>query len=174
MNEPLHIAMALAMDRQRLIGANGALPWRIPGELAHFKSVTLGKPIVMGRATFDSIGHALPGRPNIVVTRDADWRADGVQVAHSLEQALDVGRAQATTLGADEVVVIGGAALCREAMPLTTRFHLTLIDADYEGDTWLDAFDWQDWIERSRESPDPATTGGVPIHFLELERRVPA
>ena len=168
-NEPV-IAMALAMDRDRLIGRDGAMPWHIPGELAHFKAVTLGKPILMGRKTFASIGKALPGRPNIVITRDADWSHEGVDVAHSLDQALTLGRRRADELGTDELVIIGGAAICREAMPVTSRFYLTLIDALYEGDTWLDAFDWSHWRELSRVSPDPATTGGVRIHYVELER----
>lgn len=165
-----NVAMALAMDRNRLIGREGELPWHIPGELAHFKAVTMGKPIVMGRKTFGSIGRALPGRPNLVVTRDATWGADGVTVVHSLEEALTTGRSLARERGADEIVVIGGAALCRDAMPLTTRFHLTLVDAEYEGDTWLESFEWEEWRELSRESPDPAVTGGVPVHYLELER----
>jgi len=164
------IAMALAMDRNRLIGANGALPWHIPGELAHFKAVTMGKPIIMGRRTFESIGRALPGRANLVVTRDAGWRHEGTSAHTSLESALQHGRRQAVASEVDEVVVIGGAQLCREAMPRVTRFHLTLVGAEFEGDTWLDAFEWAHWRERSRRSPDPAETGGTPVHYLELER----
>ena len=164
------LALALAMDRNRLIGANGALPWRIPGELAHFKRVTMGKPIVMGRKTFESIGRPLPGRPNLVVSRDARWRAEGVTAFASLEAALEAGRRESIASGVDELVVIGGAALCRDAMPLAQRFHLTLVDAEFEGDTWLDTFEWSHWREVSRHSPDPAGTAGTQVHYLELER----
>jgi len=164
------LSMALAMDRNRLIGANGALPWHIPGELAHFKRVTMGKPIVMGRKTFESIGRPLPGRPNLVVTRDARWRAEGVTAFTSLEAALEAGRQEAIASGVDELVVIGGAALCRDAMPHAERFHLTLVDAEFEGDTWLDTFEWSRWREVSRQSPDPESTGGTQVHYLELER----
>jgi len=162
--------MALAMDRNRLIGADGAMPWHIPGEQAHFKAVTMGKPIVMGRKTFESIGRVLPGRPNLVVTRDAGWRHEGVGVHGSLGAAIEQGRDLAIASGADEVVIIGGAELCRDAMPDIARFHLTLVDAEFDGDTWLESFDWSHWREVSRQSPDPATTGGTPVHYLELER----
>ena len=167
------VAMAMAMDRDRLIGKDDGMPWHVPGEQAHFKALTLGKPIVMGRRTHESIGRPLPGRTNIVVTRNRDWRADGVIVVHSLDAALARGRdvaARADTR-ADEVVVIGGAALCRDAMPLTERLYLTVIDAAFDGDTWLDAFDEADWREVAREEPDPTTTGGYRLAYRVLERR---
>lgn len=165
------VAMALAMDVNRLIGKGDDMPWHIPGEQAHFKQITMGKPIIMGRKTFESIGRALPGRLNVVVTRDPDWRAEGVLVSNSLDAALGSARTQARTDGMSEVFVIGGAALCRDAMPDTQRFYLTRVDQAFDGDTWLDAFDEADWIETERESPDPSTTGGVPVHYCVLERR---
>lgn len=167
------VAMAMAMDRNRLIGKDDGMPWHVPGEQAHFKALTLGKPIVMGRRTHESIGRPLPGRTNIVVTRNPDWRAEGVVVAHSLDAALERGRDVATAAGtrAEELVVIGGAALCRDAMSLTERLYLTVIDAAFDGDTWLDAFDEDDWREVAREEPDPATSGGYRIAYRVLERR---
>jgi len=164
--------MAMAMDRDRLIGKDDAMPWHVPGEQAHFKAITLGKPILMGRRTHESIGRPLPGRTNIVLTRDRDWRADGVVVAHSLDEAFERGRriAREPDTRADEIVVIGGAALCRDAMAHTARLYLTVIDETFDGDTWLDAFDERDWREVSREEPDPAITGGYRIAYRVLER----
>lgn len=169
------LSMMMAMDRNTLIGKQGGLPWHVPGELAYFKSVTMGKPIIMGRKTFDSIGKPLPGRTNIVVTRDVGWQREGVTVAHSLDAAIAIGRALAlkpATL-ASEVVVIGGAALCRAAMPLTERLYLTCIDHEFEGDTWLDSYDPDEWREHSRTPRDPASTGGLDVVYLVLERATP-
>ena len=166
MSEPV-IAMALAMDRNKLIGKAGGMPWHVPGEQAYFKSITLGKPIVMGRKTFESIGRPLPGRTNIVVTRNADWQAEGVLVGASFEQALVL--AQQTSPA--EIVVIGGAGLCREAMPVTQRIYLSLIDHEFEGDTWFDSFHWEHWREISRRDSDPANSGGYRVAYLLLERR---
>ncbi len=170
MNADPVLSLVLAMDRNRLIGANGALPWHIPGELAHFKAVTLGRPVVMGRKTYESIGRPLPGRTNVVLTTDPTYRREGVLVAHALDDALQRARVQARADGVDEVCLIGGARLVRAAMPRITRFHLTRIDAEYKGDTWLEGFEPDEWVEVSRHEPDPATTGGVPIAYLTLER----
>ena len=166
------VAMILAMDRNPLLGRDGGLPWHVPGELAYFKSVTLGKPVLMGRRTHESIGRPLPGRSNIVVTRDADWRADGVLVAHSPEEALALGReiARAPATRADELMVIGGAALCRAVMPRTERLYLTVIDHAFEGDTWLDSYRAEEWRERSRERHDRASEAGYDVDYLVLER----
>jgi len=166
------VAMMMAMDRNRLIGKDGGMPWHVPGELAYFKATTLGKPVLMGRKTHESIGRPLPGRTNVVVTRDRDWRAEGVLVAHSLEEALETGRgvAREPDTRAEEIVVIGGAALCREAMALTERLYLTVIDHAFEGDTWLDSYDPAEWRELSRERRDPATSGGLDVVYLVLER----
>ena len=169
------VAMMMAMDRNRLIGREGGMPWHVPGEQAYFRAVTTGKPIVMGRKTHESIGRALPGRTNIVVTRDVRWRAAGVTVAHSLEEALAIGGEVAAdpATPADELVVIGGAALCRDAMPSTERLYLTVIDHAFEGDTWLDSYHPERWRETSREARDPATTGGLGVVYLVLERVAP-
>ena len=165
--------MVLALDRNRLIGADGGLPWHIPGELAHFKAVTLGKPVVMGRKTFDSIGKPLPGRHNIVVTRDDDWSAAGVSVAQSLDAARQLAERQAEAEGVvlSEIMVIGGAGLCREAMPLARRLYFTRIDHAFEGDTWLDSFDEEAWQVVDEQRVDPADAGGYTIRYQTLERR---
>jgi len=193
------VAMMLAMDKNKLIGKDGGMPWFIPGEQVYFKSVTMGKPILMGRVTYDSIGKPLPGRPNIVVTRNADWHADGVHVCTSLNQAIELAttlieeaneadnpetvKAATVTDGSDspsvvdstiehtannELVIIGGAGLCREAMPQITRVYLTLIDHEYEGDVWLDSFDWDDWREHKRTDLEHE---GLRYSYFVLERK---
>ncbi len=168
-NQPV-VAMMMAMDRNRLIGNNGQMPWHIPGELAYFKAVTMGKPIVMGRKTFESIGRPLPGRTNIVVTRNADWSADGVLVALGLEQALAMAAEVEQDTAEPELMIIGGAALCSDAMPQTQRLYLTTVDNAYEGDTWLESFHWDDWQVVSEDVRDPATTGGLPVTYWVLDK----
>lgn len=172
MSKPV-IAMMLAMDKNQLIGNNGDMPWRIPGELAYFKRVTMGKPIIMGRKTYESMGRALPGRTNIVVTRNAQWQAEGVTVASTIESALEIAcdvAMQPDTL-ADEVFIIGGAGLCRDSMPDTQRFYLTVVDHAFEGDTWLDSFHWSEWDKVSSEVRDPLTTDGLPVTYWVLEKK---
>jgi len=149
-DKKISVAMMLAMDKNKLIGKENGMPWHIPGEQAYFKEVTMGKPIIMGRKTYESIGRPLPGRANIVVTRNATWTADGVVVVGSLSEAIDLG-VQLAGDAVDEVVIIGGANLCSEAMPITERLYLTYIDHAYEGDTYFDSFNWSDWQELSRQ-----------------------
>lgn len=175
------VTMMLAMDKNKLIGKEGGMPWHIPGEMAYFKKVTMGKPVVMGRVTFDSIGKPLPGRPNFVVTRNADWKADGVQTCTSLAMAIegatqfykdsnsDTAALETTgdTAAPHEIMVIGGAGLCREAMPQTQRIYLTLIDHEYEGDIWFDSFDWDDWQVKSQEDLEQ---DGLAYSYFVLER----
>jgi len=164
--------MMLAMDNNKLIGKENGMPWFIPGEQLYFKEVTMGKPIIMGRKTYDSIGRPLPGRPNFVVTRNSEWKAEGVHTCTSLEQAIEraMQHYDGQTLVSDEppeVVVIGGAGLCREAMPHTDRIYLTHIDNEYEGDIWFDSFEWNDWVERSRKDLEHE---GLNYAYLVLER----
>lgn len=164
------VCMMMAMDRNRLIGDKGQMPWHIPGELAYFKAVTTGKPVIMGRKTFDSIGKPLPGRTNIVVTRNTDWSADGVVRVHSLAQALTEAGKVRQDADEPELMIIGGAAICEEAMPLTQRFYLTTVDHAFEGDTWLESFHWDDWQVVSKNVRDPETTGGLPVTYWVLEK----
>ena len=162
----------MAMDKNRLIGKAGAMPWHIPGELAYFKRVTMGKPVIMGRKTFESIGKPLPGRSNIVVTRNRNWSAENVIVVHDLDTAVqsaeDICLSDATA--ASEMVIIGGAGLCRDAMPITERLYLTVIDHAFEGDIWLDSFHWDDWQVLSQDVQDEQNTGGLPVTYWVLEK----
>lgn len=169
-SEPPVLAMMMAMDRNRLIGREGGLPWHIPGELAYFKAVTLGKPVIMGRKTHESIGRVLPGRTNIVVTRNPHWSAEGVVKAESLEQALQLAAGADNRDEQPELMIIGGAALCKAAMDRTQRLYLTTVDQAFEGDTWLDSFRWEDWSVISEDRQDPAQTGGLPVTYWVLEK----
>ena len=134
------------MARNRVIGANGAIPWRLPEELKRFKSLTLGHHIVMGRKTWDSIGRLLPGRATVIVTRQPDFSVPGAKIAHSFDDAV-------AACGDDsEIFVIGGAELYAQALPRAGRLYLTTVDADIAGDTLMPQFDLQGWREVSTSS----------------------
>ena len=142
------LSIIVAVTRNGIIGRDGSMPWHLPDELRYFKKITWGKPIVMGRKTHQSIGKALPGRDNIVITTNPEFDAPGCQVVNSFEQAL------AATADADEVMIIGGSSLFEEAMPRAERLYLTLIDADLDGDVRFP--DWQpdDWqLVQSEQHP---------------------
>ncbi|GAB2509874.1 dihydrofolate reductase [Microbulbifer agarilyticus] len=144
------IAMIVAMARNGAIGHENTLPWRISGDLQFFKRTTLGKPVVMGRKTFESIGRPLPGRQNIVITRNRAWRADGVEVAPSLEAGLALADAAARQAGVAELMVIGGAEIYRQALPLAQRLYVTEVDAEVDGDAFFPDID-KTWQEASRD-----------------------
>ncbi len=152
------------MAEGRVIGQGGTLPWHLPADLRHFRSLTLGKPIVMGRRTFGSIGRPLPGRTNIVVTRDPEARTAGVLIAPDLEAALSMAR----PLG--EVMVIGGATLYAAALPHAGRIYLTEVHASLAGDTWFPDYDPGAWRERDRIDHPPAPANPYPYSFVVLER----
>lgn len=141
------ITLVAAIGANGVIGADGALPWRLPEDLAHFKQLTLGHPMVMGRATFESIGRALPGRTTIVITGQPDWSADGVEVAASLDAAI----ARAAELD-DEIFVVGGGQVYTEALArgLIDLMSITRVADAPQGDTWFPAIDWSAWHEIGR------------------------
>jgi dihydrofolate reductase len=135
----MKLSLIVATANKNAIGRNNELPWYLPQDLKYFKSVTLGKPVIMGRKTFESIGKPLPGRTNIVVTRQKDWKFAGVLVAKSVEEALEIGqqfRNEQDSL-AEEIMVIGGAEIYRHALPIAKRVYLTRIDVNVDG---ADAF----------------------------------
>lgn len=147
----MELALICAMASNGVIGNNNMLPWRLPEDLRHFRRTTMGHSIIMGRKTWESIGKPLPGRTNIIVTRQADYHAEGARVLGSLEAALGLAESIAMIDGAEQAFVIGGAELYREALPLARIFHLTRIHAAVEGDTRLDGFREDEWEEISRE-----------------------
>ena len=144
------ITLVAAMGKNRAIGLEGRMPWRLPAELQHFKRTTMGKTIVMGRKTWQAVGRPLPGRQNIVISRNPGFLADGAEVADSLENALETATSQ-------EVMVIGGGQLYALALPLASRMVLTLIDIEPKADTWFPEWDeaqWQQVGERRYEADD--------------------
>jgi dihydrofolate reductase len=160
------LTLVVAMDAARGIGVDNQLPWHLPEDLAHFKRVTLGHPIIMGRKTFDSIGRPLPKRRNIVVTRNANWSHEGVEVAHSLEEAIAMIGDEA---GNGAASIIGGAQIFAESMGLADRMIVTHIDRVYPCDTFFPAIDGTRWTATSRE-PQHAVDGDVDFSFVTYER----
>jgi dihydrofolate reductase len=155
-------ALVAALARNRVIGIGNRLPWRLPEDLARFKRLTMGAPVIMGRKTRESIGRPLPGRRNIVVTRARDTSWEGCVVARSLDAAL------AAANDAAVAFVIGGAELYAQALPRADRLYLTLIDADYAGDAWFPEFDAAAWREVAR-APG-VSADGVGYAFVDYER----
>ena len=140
------IVIVAAVARNRVIGVGGRLPWRIPDDLARFKTMTMGQSIVMGRETFESIGRPLPGRTNVVLSRRPGWSHEGVTVADSLESALDVAASHG-----DVAYIAGGAEVYRQALDVADRMELTEVDTEPEGDTRFPPVDWSAWRETARE-----------------------
>jgi dihydrofolate reductase len=161
----MKVSLIVAMAENRVIGLNNQLPWRLSADLQHFKALTMGKPIVMGRKTWESIGRPLPGRTNIVVTRDVGYQAEGCVVVHSVDQALEVAD------GSDEIMVIGGANLYQQLFDRADRLYLTLVRGDIEGDTWFPEFNIAQWRELERESHSCDEKNEFDYEFVTLERR---
>lgn len=144
--------MIAAVGENGVIGSEGAIPWRLPSDFAHFKRTTMGKPLIMGRKTFESVGKPLPGRTSIVVTRQNGYRPDGALVVDSLAAALDRGQSTAAADGVDEVMIGGGGEIYREAMPFAERLYVTHVAASPEGDTRFPFIDPKHWeVERELE-----------------------
>ncbi|TPE61120.1 dihydrofolate reductase [Sandaracinobacter neustonicus] len=158
-----HIVLVVAAADNDVIGKDGAMPWHLPADLRHFRRITMGKPVIMGRKTFASIGKPLPGRHNIVLTRDAAFSAEGVTVASSFADAI-------SAAAADEIMVIGGAEIYALARPLATGIELTRIHARPEGDAFFPAPEPEHWAEIARE--DHPAEGDAPAYsFLSYARR---
>lgn len=156
----IKLSVIVAVAENGVVGKNNALPWYLPADLRYFKQTTLGKPIVMGRKTFESIGRPLPGRTNIVISSNPDYAAEGVTVVSSLPDALDFAGEVALIDGTEELMVIGGATIYAAAIPLADRLYVTEVHAIVEGDACLGEIDWGKWSESSRdyhsaEAPNP-------------------
>ncbi len=160
----MRISLVVAMARNRVIGRDNGLPWRLPEDLRHFKRVTLGKPVLMGRKTFESIGKALPGRTNLVLTRHAHWQSPGAVTVHSIGEALE--RAE----GAEELAGIGGAEVFDLLLPKATRIYLTRIDADVAGDTVFPPIDLSEWMEKESRRFAADERNAYDMTFMTLER----
>lgn len=153
------------MTPKRVIGVHGRLPWRLPPDLKRFKALTMGKPVIMGRKTYESIGRALPGRTNIVLSRSPDLGIPGCVVVASMTAALAWAR------DCDELIVIGGTSVYAAALPLAERIYLTEIHVEIDGDTYFPAYDRRDWIEESRQHFPAEDTQGIAHSFIVLKRR---
>lgn len=160
----------VAVASNRVIGRNNALPWYIPQDLKFFKRITMGKPVIMGRRTYDSIGKPLPGRTNIVITRNPDYRPEGVKVVHSVTHAVKLAESIGVVDGSTEAAIIGGAEIFREAMPVTDRIYLTEVHADVEGDVYFPEIDESEWDEVSREDFKAEPPNPYDYSFVVLER----
>jgi len=151
------------MADNQVIGINNSLPWYLPNDLKYFKQVTMGKPIIMGRKTYESIGKPLPGRRNIVITRQADYKKTGIDVVTSVEEAIKLGKDIALVDGHEDVVVIGGAEIYKLALGNADRLYVTHVLAHVEGDAYFPEVDWQKYKEVARE--DFAAEGANPYNY---------
>lgn len=162
------VSLIVAAASNDVIGVDNRLPWHLPEDLRRFREITMAKPIVMGRRTHESIGRALPGRRNLVLTRRTDYAAEGCEVVGSLDAALSLAS------GAEEVMVIGGAALYREALPLARRIYLTRLHRAFEGDTRFPSLDNAEWRALEREDFPAGEGREFGYSYLTLERKAAA
>ncbi len=159
------ILLIAALGKKFVIGNKGYIPWHLPADLEHFRKLTLGKPIIMGRTTFESIGKVLPGRKNIVLTRNRSWDASGVVVVHSVKEAL------VAASGAPEIMVIGGAEIYELFLPLARNMYLTFVEGEFKGDAYFPKFDQSEWKEIKRESHKADQKNPHPYIFVTLKRK---
>lgn len=163
-NASSRLSLIAAVAQNRVIGVHNTLPWHLPADLKHFRRLTSGHPILMGRRNYESIGRPLPERDNIVITRQPDYRAPGCRVVHSLEAAL------AAASGAPEIFVIGGAELYAQTLARADRLYLTWVHAEIAGDTFFPEFDLHDWHENARERHEADERHAHPYSFVVLDR----
>ncbi len=158
------VSIIAAMANQRAIGINNSLPWNLPADMAWFRQCTMGKPIIMGRTTFESIGRPLPGRQNVIVSRNPEYLVEGAIVVHSLEQAIEA------VSDSEEAMVIGGANIYSQALAFADRLYLTEIHADVEADSWFPDFDAGQWRETSREDHQRDEKNAFDYSFVILDK----
>ncbi len=166
----MKLSVIVAVAENGVVGRNNALPWYIPADLQYFKRTTLGKPIVMGRKTYESIGRPLPGRTNIVISSNPTFKTEGVRVVSSLPDALELAGEIALIDGTDELMVIGGATIYEVAVPLADRLYITEVHACVEGDAHLCDVDWSCWVERSRERHSAIEPNTYDFSFVVYDR----
>ena len=160
------ISIIAAMGRNRVIGKDNELPWKLPADMKRFRALTLNKPVIMGRKTFESIGHPLSERINIILTKDRNYKAPGCIVVHSIDEALRAAR------DAKEVMVIGGSSIYQQFLFHADRMYLTFIDEDFDGDAFFPRFNEAEWIEVKRENHEPDEENPYRYSFIMLERRL--
>jgi len=165
------VMMIAGVAENGVIGANSDMPWHISSDLKYFKRLTMGKPVIMGRKTFGTLGKPLPGRPNIVITRDTSFSAEGIDVAHSLDEAMNCARAHAGRLGEKTIVIMGGGQIYHEAMPFADRLEITEIAASPEGDTRFPDIDPARWREAARVKGERTERDSADFTFVTYLRR---
>ena len=158
------ISLIAAMDKNRVIGKDGKLPWHLPKDMKYFRDKTKGKPVIMGRKTYESIGRPLPERTNIIISRDKDYKVEGCIVVHSIDEALK------TAGNVEEVMVIGGSQIYKEFLPKANKLYLTLIEADFDGDTYFPEYKIEEWKETVYEEHERDAENQYDYRFVVLER----
>ena len=158
------LSIIVAIGKNKVIGSNNSLPWSMPNDMKRFKELTMGKPIIMGRKTFESIGKPLPDRTNIIITHDEDYKAEGCIVVHSVEEALKAAEAS------EEVMIIGGAQIYKEFLPKTNRMYLTIIEHEFDGDTYFPEYKIEEWKETEYKEYEKDAENPYDYVFLTLER----
>jgi len=166
----MRLAIIVAQAENRVIGINNKLPWHLPEDLRYFKQVTMSKPIIMGRKTYESIGRPLPGRTNIVISRQEGYAPEGVKVVPSLEAAIELAESICVIDGAEEAMVIGGAQIYEQALTRADRLYLTQVHASVEGDAWFPAFAKEEWREAGREDFTAMEPNPYDYSFIVLDR----
>lgn len=166
----MRLAIIVAQAENRVIGINNKLPWHLPEDLRYFKQVTMSKPIIMGRKTYESIGRPLPGRTNIVISRQEGYAPERVKVVSSLEEAIELAESICIIDGAEEAMVIGGAQIYEQALLRADRLYLTQVHASVEGDAWFPAFAMEEWREVGREDFTAMEPNPYDYSFIVLDR----
>ena len=167
----IRLSLMVAKASNRVIGRNNKLPWYLPNDLKYFKQVTFGKPVIMGGQTWDSLGKPLPGRTNIVITRQTDFQAEGAKVVATLDEAVTLAENVAFIEGQDEAVVMGGAEIYALALPQADRLYLTEVHAEVDGDTWFPEYDTSEWKEIGREDFSAEGPNPYDYSFVVYERK---
>jgi dihydrofolate reductase len=158
------VSLIAAMGRNRVIGKDNQLVWHLPADLRHFKETTIGKPVIMGRKTFESVGKSLPGRTTVVVTRRVDFVAPGCLLAGSLEQALELVSSE------PEILIAGGGEIYRQAIPVCDRMYITIIEHEFEGDTFFPEFDHREWVIEEERRHEADEKNRYPMLFRTYRR----
>jgi dihydrofolate reductase len=172
--QQIPVVIVAAVARNGVIGGRNRLLWRLSSDLKRFKAITLGKPLIMGRKTFESIGKPLPGRETIVITRDADFKFQGVHVAADIDSGFARASELAARMNADAIIVAGGGDIYAQTLPLAARLEITEVNLTPEGDTYFPALDLQSWHEINRENHEPGPGDEAAFSFVTLVRDIKA
>ena len=170
MADPVRVALVVAVAENGVIGRDGDMPWRLSSDLKRFRALTMGKPMIMGRKTYQSIGRPLDGRDSVVVSRQPDFSDDGIHVADAFDVAMEIASRLAAERAAEEIMVIGGAQIYAAALPQADRIYMTRVHAEPAGDTWFPALANDQWREQSRERHAAGPRDDFDTSFVVLER----